>query len=51
MDRQPSAVLLLPCQAPELVPDPETASDEPVEVERANVARAYVTAASATPSW
>ena len=39
---QPSAALLLPCQAPELVPDPETASDKQVEVERVNVARAYV---------
>ena len=42
VDRQPSAALLLPCQDPELVPDPETASDEQVEVERVNVARAYV---------
>ena len=40
MDCQPSAALLLPCQ--DLEPDPETASDEQVEVERINVARAYV---------
>ena len=42
VDRRPSAALLLPCQDPELVPDPETASDEQVEVARANVARAYI---------
>lgn len=42
VDRQPSAALLLPCQDPELVPDPETATDEQIEVERVNVARAYV---------
>ena len=42
VDRQPSAALLLPCQDPELVPDPETASHEQVEVERVNVARANV---------
>ena len=41
VDRRPSAALLLPCQDPELVPDPETASDEQVEVERVDVARAY----------
>ena len=42
VDRQPSAALLLPCQDPELVPDPEAATDEQVETERINVARAYV---------
>jgi len=42
IDRQLSAAPLLPCQDAELVPDPETASDEQVEVERVNVARAYV---------
>lgn len=42
VDRQPSAALLLPWQDPELVPDPETATDEQIEVERINVARAYV---------
>ena len=42
VDRQPSAALLLPCQDPKLVPDPETASDEQVEIERVNVARAFV---------
>jgi hypothetical protein len=41
VDRQPSAALLLPCVDPVLVPDPETATDEQVEVERVNVARAY----------
>lgn len=41
MDRQPSAALLLPCQDPDLVPDPDTASDEQVEVERIAVAKAY----------
>jgi hypothetical protein len=42
VDRRPSAALLLPCQDPELVPDPETATAEQVNVERINVARAYV---------
>ena len=42
VDRQPSAALLLPCQDPELVADPETATVEEVNVERVNVARAYV---------
>jgi hypothetical protein len=42
VDRQPSAILLLPCQDPELVPDAENATDEQIEVERINVARAYV---------
>jgi hypothetical protein len=34
--------LLQPCVDPELVPDPETATVEQVNVERINVARAYV---------
>ena len=42
VDRQPSAALLLPCQDPELVPDPESASSEQINVERINVAKAYV---------
>jgi hypothetical protein len=41
VDRQPSAALLLPCTDPELVPDPESASAEQINVERINVARAY----------
>lgn len=39
---RPSMALLLPCTDPELVPDPETATVEQVNVERVNVARAYV---------
>ncbi len=42
VERRPSAALLLPCQDPALVPDPETATDEQVELERVAVARAYV---------
>jgi len=42
VDRQPSAALLLPCRDPELVPDPESASSEQINVERINVAKAYV---------
>jgi hypothetical protein len=42
VDRRPSAALLLPCQDPALVADPESASDEEIELERIAVARAYV---------
>lgn len=39
---QPSAALLLPCKDPELVPDPDSATAEQINIERVNVARAYV---------
>ena len=42
VNRRPSAALLLPCRDPELVPAPEMASDEQVEVERVDVACADV---------
>src|SRR5688572_16972476 len=38
---RPSAALLLPCADPLLVPDPEAATSEEINVERLNVARAY----------
>ena len=41
-DRLPSAALLLPCQDPELVPDPETVTEKLIEIERINAARAFV---------
>jgi hypothetical protein len=40
--RQPDASLLLPCQDPELVPDPDSASDNEVAAERIRVAEAYL---------
>lgn len=33
---------MLPCADPELVPDPDNASAEEINVERVSVARAYV---------
>ena len=38
----PNAALLLPCKDPELVPDPDSATAEQINIERINVARAYV---------
>jgi hypothetical protein len=40
--RQPDASLLLPCADPELVPDPDTATDNEVAAERIRVAEAYL---------
>jgi hypothetical protein len=40
--RQPDASLLLPCRDPELVPDPDSASDNDVAAERIRVAEAYL---------
>ena len=40
--RQPDASLLLPCQDPQLVDDPETATDNEVAAERIRVAEAYL---------
>ena len=40
--RQPDASLLLPCQDPALVDDPDTASDNDVAAERIRVAEAYL---------
>jgi hypothetical protein len=40
--RQPDASLLLPCQDPALVDDPETATDNEVAAERLRVAEAYL---------
>ena len=42
MARQPDASLLLPCQDPALVDDPDTASDNEVAAERIRVAEAYL---------
>lgn len=42
VDRRPSAALLLPCVDPELLPNPESVSSEEINVERINVARAFV---------
>jgi len=42
VSRQPDASLLLPCRDPELVADPETASDNDVAAERIRVAEAYL---------
>jgi hypothetical protein len=42
VSRQPDASLLLPCQDPALVADPETASDNDVAAERIRVAQAYL---------
>ena len=42
VSRQPDASLLLPCQDPVLVADPETASDNEVAAERIRVAEAYL---------
>ena len=42
MARQPDASLLLPCQDPQLVDDPETATDNEVAAERIRVAEAYL---------
>jgi hypothetical protein len=52
VDRQPGAALLLPCQDPELVPDPETATIEQTSRSSASTWRAPMsTAASATATW
>ena len=40
--RQPDASLLLPCQDPALVDDPDTATDNEVAAERIRVAEAYL---------
>ena len=40
--RQPDASLLLPCQDPQLVGDPDTATDNEVAAERIRVAEAYL---------
>ena len=40
--RQPDASLLLPCQDPDLIPDPDTATDNDVAAERIRVAEAYL---------
>lgn len=40
--RQPDASLLLPCVDPELVPDPDAASDNDIAAERIRVAEAYL---------
>jgi hypothetical protein len=40
--RQPDASLLLPCRDPELVPDPDTATDNEIAAERVRVAEAYL---------
>ena len=40
--RQPDASLLLACADPELVPDPDTATDNEVAAERIRVAEAYL---------
>ena len=42
VSRQPDASLLLPCADPELVRDPETATDNEVAAERIRVAEAYL---------
>jgi hypothetical protein len=42
VSRQPDAGLLLPCQDPALVADPETATDNEVAAERIRVAEAYL---------
>ena len=42
VSRQPDASLLLPCRDPELVPDPETATDNDIAAERIRVAEAYL---------
>lgn len=38
----PDASLLLPCQDPQLVADPDTATDNDVAAERIHVAEAYL---------
>jgi hypothetical protein len=40
--RQPDASLLLPCQDPVLVDDPDSATDNEVAAERIRVAEAYL---------
>jgi len=40
--RMPDASLLLPCQDPQLVGDPDTATDNEVAAERIRVAEAYL---------
>ena len=42
MARQPDAGLLLPCQDPALVDDPDSATDNEVAAERIRVAEAYL---------
>ena len=39
----PDASLLLPCQDPQLVADPDSATDNEVAAERIRVAEAYLT--------
>ena len=41
-NRQPDASLLLPCADPELVADPDSATDNDVAAERIRVAEAYL---------
>lgn len=40
--RHPDPALLLPCQDPELVADPDTADDNEIAGERVRVAEAYL---------
>jgi len=40
--RRPDASLLLPCRDPELVADPDTATDNDIAAERIRVAEAYL---------
>lgn len=42
MARRPDASLLLPCQDPALVDDPDAATDNDVAAERIRVAEAYL---------
>ena len=42
MARRPDASLLLPCQDPALVDDPDTATDNDIAAERIRVAEAYL---------
>ena len=42
VQRQPDASLLLPCQDPALVDDPDTARDNDIAAERIRVAEAYL---------
>jgi len=42
VDRQPDASLLLPCQDPVLVAEPDKATDNDVAAERIRVAEAYL---------
>jgi hypothetical protein len=40
--RSPDPALLLPCVDPALVPDPDSATDNDIAIERVRVAEAYV---------